>query len=73
MLATEVLFATPAARNMIREGKTYMIDNLIQTSAELGMATLEVSLSKLVMDGKISRDTALKFALRPEVLVKLLK
>jgi len=73
VLATEVLFATPAARNMIREGKTYMIDNLIQTSAELGMATLEVSLSKLVMDGKISRDTALKFALRPEVLVKLLK
>lgn len=73
VLATEILFSTPAARSMIREGKSYMIDNLIQTSAELGMSSLENSLALLVKQGKISSDQALKFALRPELLNKLLK
>lgn len=73
VLATEVLFATPAVRNIIREAKTYLIDNLIQTSAELGMITLEGSLASLVRAGKISSEEALKFALRPELLSKLLR
>jgi len=72
-LATEVLFATPAVRNIIREGKSHMIDNLIETSAELGMQTLERSLVELVRKGKISQEVALRFALRPELLNKLLK
>lgn len=71
-LASEILFATPAARNNIREGKTYLIDNLIQTSAELGMSSLESSLANLVKSGKVSSEVALKFALRPELLSKLL-
>lgn len=70
--AVELLFATPAVRNMIREAKTYLIDNLIQTSAELGMVNLESSLAVLVKGGKISSETALKYALRPELLNKLL-
>ena len=72
-LATEVLFATPAVRNIIREGKTYLIDNVIETSAELGMQVLESSLADLVKGGKISQEVALRFALRPELLEKLLK
>lgn len=72
-LASEILFATPAVRNTIREGKTYLIDNIIETSAELGMRTLERSLVDLVSMGKISREVALKFSLRPELLSKLLK
>lgn len=72
-LASEVLLATPAIRNIIREGKSYLIDNTIETSAELGMQPLERSLANLVMKGKISQDVALKFALRPELLSKLLK
>jgi len=72
-LATEILFATPATRNLIREGKTYLIDNLIQTSAELGMVSLESSLASLVKKGKISNNEATKYALRPELLAKLLK
>ncbi len=72
-LAAEVLFATPAVRNIIREGKSHMIDNLIETSAELGMQTLERSLAELVKKGKISQEMALRFALRPELLNKLLK
>jgi len=72
-LASEVMFATPAVRNIIREGKSYLIDNTIETSAELGMQPLERSLVNLVKAGKISQDVALRFALRPELLLKLLK
>ncbi|OGE14898.1 type IV pili twitching motility protein PilT [Candidatus Daviesbacteria bacterium RIFCSPHIGHO2_12_FULL_37_11] len=70
--AVELLFTTPAVRNMIREAKTYLIDNLIQTSAELGMVNLESSLASLVKNGKITSEVALKYALRPELLSKLL-
>lgn len=72
-LAAEILFATPAVRNIIREGKSYLIDNLIETSAELGMQILERSLAELVKKGKISSDVASRYALRPELLGKLLK
>lgn len=72
-LACEVLFATPAVRNVIREGKSHLIDNIIETSGEYGMQSLETSLANLCKRGKISNDVALKFALRPELLTKLLK
>lgn len=72
VLAYEILFATAAARNIIREGKTYLIDNLIQTSAELGMVSMESSLASLVKAGKITSDEAVKYTLHPETLMKLL-
>lgn len=72
-LASEVLFATPAVKNLIREGKTYLIDNVIETSAEAGMQILETSLADLVRTGKISSDVATRYALRPELLGKLLR
>jgi len=73
VLASEVLFANPAIRNLIREGKTYLIDNVIETSSEVGMQTLERSLAELVKLGKISADSAEAYALRPELLQKLLR
>lgn len=73
ILASELLFATPAVRNVIREGKSYLIDNIIETSAEFGMQTLERSLASLVKMRKISQEAALGFALHPELLSKLLK
>lgn len=72
-LAIEILFASPAAKNMIREGKTHMIDNLIQTSAELGMTSLENSLASLVRNGKITAEVAREYSLRPDLLNKLLR
>ena len=72
-LASEILFATPAVRNIIREGKTYLTDNLIETSAEVGMQILERSLADLVKSGKISAEIATRFALRPDLLRKLIK
>lgn len=70
-LAAEILLKTPALGSMIREGKSFMVDNLIQTSAELGMVSLESSLAALVRAGKISFEVAQAYALRPELFAKL--
>ncbi|MBI2596527.1 type IV pilus twitching motility protein PilT [Candidatus Daviesbacteria bacterium] len=72
VLATELLFGNPAVRSIIREGKTHLIDNLIQTSAELGMRNMETSLVTLVREGKISAETAQKYTYRPQLLNKML-
>lgn len=70
--ACEILVATAAIRATVREGKTHLIDNIIQTSAELGMVSLETSLVRLVRTGKITAAVAENFALRPEELLRLL-
>lgn len=72
-LASEVLFANSAVRNIIREGKSYLIDNVIETSAEGGMQILERSLADLVKLSKISSDMAAQFSLRPGLLAKFLR
>lgn len=63
--ALEIMMANPAVKNIIREGKTFMIDNIIQTSADSGMISLETSLAKLVHQGVVSEEVAMSFALRP--------
>ncbi|MFC1711244.1 type IV pilus twitching motility protein PilT [Patescibacteria group bacterium] len=69
----EVLLATPAVKATVREGKSHLIDNIIQTSTELGMMTLEMSLASWVKEGKISMETAIQWSLRPEQLSRLIK
>lgn len=71
-LATELLIQTPALSSIIRDGKTHLIDNLIQTSAELGMASMEKSLVALIKKGSISFEVAQSYSLRPDLLAKLL-
>lgn len=71
-LAYEILISNSACQAMIREGKTHLIDNLIQTSAESGMVLMESSLALLLREGVISLETAKNYAFRPEVLDKLL-
>jgi twitching motility protein PilT len=73
VVASEVLLSTPAVRNVIREGKTYQIDNIIQTSGDLGMITLEKSLVKLVREGKITLEAAQAVSLRPDEIIRLFK
>jgi twitching motility protein PilT len=72
IMALEILFANPAVRAIIREAKTHMIDNLIQTSAEQGMVNMETSLATLVREGKISIQTAQQFASNVSLVNKLL-
>ncbi len=71
--ATEVLLATPGVRSIIREGKTHLIDNVIQTSRDLGMMTMDMSLASLVASNKVSYDTAAAYANSPSDLGGLLK
>lgn len=71
VLAVELLLKTTALSSMIREGKTHLIDSLIQTSGELGMMTLENSLAELIRVGRISFEMAQNYSLRPELLAKL--
>lgn len=71
--ATEVLIANSAVRNLIREQKTHMIDNVIATSTDLGMMTLETSLGSLVTAGKVSLNEAMSHSLRPNELMRLVK
>ena len=56
--ATEVMIATPAIRNLIREGKLQSIPSALQTGARFGMHTLNQDLAKLVQDGSINYETA---------------
>lgn len=68
----EVMLGTPAVKTTIREAKTHQIDNIIQTSQEIGMSTLEMSLAKLVKSGTVSVETALSYSLRPDELRRLI-
>lgn len=70
--AVEIMIATPAIRNLIREGKTYQIINQIQTGAKFGMVSLDMSLRDLYLKKLISREDALSRAADPESLARTL-
>jgi twitching motility protein PilT len=56
--ALEIMVATVAIRNLIREGKTHQMPSSIQTGTQVGMQSLEQSLRALVMQGRIDRAHA---------------
>jgi twitching motility protein PilT len=60
VVATEVLVATPAIRNLIREGKTHQIYSALQAGAKHGMQTMDQHLAELVRKGRVSYDAALE-------------
>jgi twitching motility protein PilT len=66
--AVEVMVATPAVRNLIREGKTHQIASVIQSGAKHGMQTLDQSLAALVKKGTVSMEAALERAQDPDEL-----
>ncbi|MDP9387822.1 MAG: type IV pilus twitching motility protein PilT [Actinomycetota bacterium] len=59
-VAAEVLVATPAVRNLIREGKTHQIYSAMQAGGKFGMQTMDMSLASLVKAGRISRELAVE-------------
>lgn len=71
--ATEVMIATDAIGNLIRESKTHQLVTSMQTGAALGMHTLNMSLGSLVSRGMISRDTALSASSDKEDLARILR
>jgi twitching motility protein PilT len=70
--AVEVLLATPAVRNLIREARTFEIPNVIETNRALGMCSLDKSIAELYFNGMISRDDAVASAAMPDKLDRLL-
>ena len=63
--AFEIMIATPAVRNMIREHKTHQLYGAIQTGAEIGMQTLDNHLLQLYRDGIVSFEMALSKSSNP--------
>src|SRR5213082_2972853 len=71
--AREILLSTPAMSNLIREGKTFQIPSIIQTSKQLGMLTLNDALIDLVEKKEISPDEAYMKSVEKTALAASLK
>lgn len=71
--AAEVLVATPAVRNIIREGKTHQLEAVIQTGAEFGMQSMDKTLVSLIHAGTITYDEARNFAVDLDELDRLMR
>ena len=63
--AQEILVATPAIRNLIREAKTHQMPSVLQSSAAEGMQTLDQALKNQVIQGKITPQAAMAVASNP--------
>lgn len=61
-VASEILIATPAVRNIIREGKSHQLDAVIQTGADQGMQSMDKTLVGLVQAGSVTYEEARNFA-----------
>jgi twitching motility protein PilT len=70
--AFEIMVNTDAIANLIREGKPHMIDNVINTSSQFGMISLEKSMAELVKSGVVTFEDAIKFAIRPNDLKRFI-
>ena len=70
--AFEMMTVTPAVQNLIREGKTYQFNSVIQEGGKNGMLSMNASLLRLVREGKVDRETAICFSENPIQLEKRL-
>lgn len=70
--AYEIMHMTGAIRNMIRESKSYQIDNVIQTSGSLGMVSMDQSIFTLYQQGLITAETAVDYAVGAEQMQRRL-
>ena len=68
--ALEVLFANNAVRNLIREGKTFQIASIIQTSKRLGMQMMDDALYDLYMQRMVDGETVISYAQDPVTMNK---
>jgi len=71
--AVEVMLASSAVRNLIRENKSHEIDLVIETSSDSGMVSLNRSLVDLIRRGEITVENAMAYSLNPNELQLLLR
>lgn len=70
--AFEIMFFNSAIRNLVREAKIHQIDNIIATSADEGMISMDTSLLNLYRAGRISREHAVAYSNNGELMEKKL-
>ena len=70
--AVEILMNDPAVASLIREGKNHQLDNVIETSENTGMILFEKYLAKLYTLGHITKETALTYAIRRNIISRLI-
>lgn len=70
VLATEVMTMTPAVRNLIRDNKVHQLDNVILSSQDQNMISMDASIFSLFQEGLISQETAINFSANPEMMKK---
>jgi twitching motility protein PilT len=70
--AMEIMIASPAIRNLIREAKAHQITSIIQTSAHHGMQTMDQCLRDMYQRGLITYEEAMARAMNQEELKKML-
>jgi twitching motility protein PilT len=70
--ALEVMIATPAIRNLIREGKTHQIDSAVQTGGKHGMKTMDMSLVDLYKKGLITHEEAMTYSVDKDIMMRLI-
>jgi twitching motility protein PilT len=70
-VAVEIMIATPAIRNLIREGKVHQIYSAMQAGGRYGMQTMDMSLAALVKAGKITQQMAFERCHDSEELARL--
>jgi twitching motility protein PilT len=70
--AFEVMKVNSAARNLIREGKSHQLDNLIYGGGDEGMMAMDGELLRLFHEGRITKETAIQYSSNPDVLEKRL-
>ena len=73
IVAAEILIANPAVRNIIREGKSHQLDQVIQTGAKEGMQSMDYTLARLVQEGQISYDEARNYAVDLDQFNRLMR
>ncbi len=71
--SAEILVATPAVRNIIREGKSHQLEAVIQTGAEFGMQSMDKTLVSLIHNGTITYDEARNYAVDLDELDRLMR
>jgi len=71
--AAEILIATPAVRNIIREGKSHQLEAVIQTGSEFGMQSMDKTLVSLIQAGTITYDEARNYALDVDEMDRLMR
>jgi len=69
----EIMLGTPAIKNLIREGKTHQMYSVIETSAQIGMQTMDASLAALFKNGECSYEECLMRSVDKETFARLAK